>query len=270
MSNNIEFSSVQITKALDEACKGCAEIMEISDQDFIHMILARSIGEIISKKFECIILKGESIEEDVELLRKYISLRKEGGKVFLLNQGNLYNFENISKAMDIVKEEFVGLGKNDMGKFDLLFKNIMYEQERRFIGNEMISGDLTIENPEGVREKQEKFRQDKGYLISEIPPNFSFGGIYAGLGDPSSMLQVQELIGMAKSIKEGNFDPRDIIIFVLYLKTQEDNIRRMIKKFLGSEASKEVIKITEKLLRDGIDDLLNEDEEVEDEEVEDE
>ena len=270
MSNNIEFSSVQITKALDEACKGCAEIMEISDQDFIHMILARSIGEIISKHFEYIILRGKSVEDDVELLRKYISIRNDGGKVILINSGNSWNFKNISKAMDIVKDELAALDKEDMGKFDLLFKNAQYEQERRLIGDQMISDDLTIENPEDVKEKQEKFRQDKGYLISEIPPNLSFGGIYAGLGDPSSMLLVQELIGMAQSIKEGNFDPKDIIIFVLYLKTQEDNIRRSIKKFLGSEASKEVIKIVKKHLQDGIDDLLNEDEEVEDEEIEDE
>ena len=151
MSNNIEFSSVQITKALDEACKGCAEIMEISDQDFLHMTLARSIGEIISKHFEFIILRGESIKEDVELLRKYIFLRKGGGKVILINSGNSWNFKNISKAMDIVEDEFVGLGKNDMGKFDLLFKNAQYEQERRLIGDQMISDDLTIENPEEVR-----------------------------------------------------------------------------------------------------------------------
>ena len=82
------------------------------------------------------------------------------------------------------------------------------------------------------------------------------------------MLQFQELIDMAKSIKEGNFDPRDIIIFILYLRTQEDKIRQRIKKFLGSEASKVVIKIAEKHLRDGIDDFLNEEEEVEEEEVE--
>ena len=76
--SNVEFSNVQITKALHEAAKGCAEIKNISEQDFIHRTLAFQIGEILSEEVEFLVLTGESVEKDVGLLRRYISLRKEG------------------------------------------------------------------------------------------------------------------------------------------------------------------------------------------------
>ena len=158
----IEFSNIQITKATHEAVKGCAELGEMTEQDFIHRALAFCIGQILSKEIEYILLEGKSLEEDVELLRRYIALRKEGKMaVFSSQVTSSQNVDTILKALNTVEEELVSLGENSMGKFDLVLRNVGYEAKRTFMGNEMISSDLTIENEEEVREKQERFRQGK-------------------------------------------------------------------------------------------------------------
>lgn len=48
--SNIQFSDIQITKALHEAVKGCIESAEMTEQDFIHMAVAYAVGNIISRK----------------------------------------------------------------------------------------------------------------------------------------------------------------------------------------------------------------------------
>ena len=194
--SNIQFSDIQITKALHEAVKGCSEITKMPEQDFIHMAIAYAVGTITSRE------------------------SREG---------------------------------MDREKFTLFFQNIQHEQERKFIGNKMISKNLTIENREEVEEEQEKFRQDKGYLISEIPPQYShLGSMQMGPGDPFLFFEIQNVLSFIDSIDD---DPRNLIILILYLKSKNRRIRQTLKRYIASD----LIKIAGKALANEIDDLLKDD-----------
>ena len=57
--SNIQFSDIQLTKALHEAAKGCAEIIKMSEQDFIHMSIAYAVGNITSRES----IRGLDIEK---------------------------------------------------------------------------------------------------------------------------------------------------------------------------------------------------------------
>ena len=148
-------------------------------------------------------------------------------------------------------------------KFTLLFQNIQHEQERKFIGNKMISKNLTIENREEVEEEQEKFRQDKGYLISEIPPQYHhLGSIQMGPGDPFLFFEIQNILSFIDNIDS---DPRNLIILILYLKSKNRRIRQVLKRYIPND----IIKTAGDALINEIEGLFKDDEDEESKDDED-
>ena len=130
--NNIEFSSIRITKALREAIKGAAELGERSEEDFIHQTLAFMVGRIIRNKFEVVNLRGESVDEDFELLKHRYAMQKEGKRVLLRTEGDSDNFEIYHKAMSKMVEwlkDKEDIETSVYDPFELFWKNIKHEEE---------------------------------------------------------------------------------------------------------------------------------------------
>ena len=102
--DNIEFSSIHITKSLREAIRGAAELSEWSEEDFIHQTLAFMVGRIIQEKVEVVNLRGKTVDEDFERLKYWWSMQKEGKRVRLRMGGDSDHFEINSKALSKMEE----------------------------------------------------------------------------------------------------------------------------------------------------------------------
>ena len=132
--NNIEFSSIPITKSLREAIRGAAELSKQSEEDFVHQTLAFMVGGIIKKNFEVVNLRGRTVEEDLERLKYHWAMEKEGRKVILRMGGSSGNFKIIYEAMSKMEEwlkykEDIDIPVYD--PFELLWKNIEHEESGR-------------------------------------------------------------------------------------------------------------------------------------------
>ena len=255
--SNIEFSSVKITKALHEAVKGVSVFLDKSEQDFIHSVLAFEVGKIIRENFETVHLYGESVKDDVESLKRYYSLRREGEYVKLAMSGTYHHFKNISKAMELVGDELEE-DEKEIGKdedFRLLFRNIGYESSCQGLRDELISdlfdGTIDYEKAElEVKEKQEKYREEKGYLESEIPFGF-VPRIYQSIVDPHLFLSQADLaLTLAQQIDAGNFTIREVVLFVFTFRQLADKSKKKLENFLGKERMDRIKKLINLRVKD--------------------
>ena len=224
--NNIEFSSIPVTKALHEAIKGVVDITGETEEDFIHWSLALMVGRVILRNFEFVHLSDKSVEEDFESLKHCLSLRDKG-KNFVLRWkiNSSSDFDVSLEAIEKMRKEF-DLGEdffNVPSSFELLFRNIANEQvcsNIKYEGlSDLLEGKITLEEHNAVvEEKQEKYRVDKRYLKSEIP--FAFiSEIYSSLIDPSLLSQIEHLLVLAKTIESGKFTTKEVILFFFLLRS---------------------------------------------------
>lgn len=263
--SNVEFSSVEITKALHGGIKGASKILGESEQDFIHSTLAFAVGKVVKDNFETVHLYGESVEDDTKSLRRYFSLRKEGKKVRMGMSGTRSNFENISKAMELVWEE---LGEEEdvvdgEDEFRLFFQNIGYEEGCSFLRMKRLlslseEGKSNKETELIIREEQAEYRTEKGYLASEIPPGFT-SRFYQSIVDPHLFLsQVDLAISLAQEIDAGNFTIRDVILFVIVFRQLGEKSKKKLEDFLGKKRMDRIKKLVSLQVKDYIIDKIDE------------
>lgn len=85
--NMLEFSSIRITKSLNEAVTGAAELTEQSVEDFVHKSLATVTWQTLQNRSEIVQLRGESANEDFELLKYHWKMKRNGSPVILRSRG---------------------------------------------------------------------------------------------------------------------------------------------------------------------------------------
>ena len=255
--NNVEFSSVKITKALHDAVKGASDILGKSEQDFIHSVLAFEVGRIIRENSETIHLYGESIEDDVESLRRYFSLKEEGKRVGLMTGGTRRHLENISKAMELAWKEVESDVSNEDDDFKLFFRNVDYERKCNSLKDQLLSGsldeDIDYEKMEFVvKGKQEKYRAEKGYLESEIPFWF-VPRLYQSIVDPHAFLTQADLaLSLAQEIDTGNFTIREIVLFIFTFRQLAEGSKKKLEGFLGKKRMDRIEKLIESRIKNYI------------------
>ena len=90
---NIKFSSVPVTVSLHEAIKGAAELSGKSEEEVIHQTLTSFVWHIIQSSSEIVTLKGESVEDDFNLLKYYWEKQQEGKEFPCVLEGRKGTFE---------------------------------------------------------------------------------------------------------------------------------------------------------------------------------
>lgn len=222
--NNIEYNSIRVTKALREAIKGAAELAEMSEEDFIHKALAQKVGEVIAKKSEIITLHGDSVEEDLESLREWVKISKEGEKKVILQRGgNAEQMEVMLEAMDKLFNEIKDGDSTDIDNqpdnpFMLLWQNIEYENKWKMQtwekSLEMATGEITLDEYEKfLAEEGRKYRETNGYLESEIPFIF-VSRIHALAPVPDISYAVEELVDFATGVAGGIKKNKENILYL--------------------------------------------------------
>ena len=264
--SSVEFSSVEITKALHGGIKGASEILGKSEQDFIHSALALAVGKVVRENFETVHLDGESVEDDVESLRRYYSLKREGAHVSLMFSGDHESFENISKAMELVAKEIEGEDFEEDENFKLFFKNIGHEGGCVFLRSKLIlpsseEGRSYKELELEVREEEAKYRAERGYLESEIPIGFG-PRVYQSIVDPHLFLsQMDWVTSLAQQIDAGDFTIREVVFFAIMFRQLGKESRQKLENFLGKkrmERIKRLIDLKAKaFITSGIDEVLD-------------
>ncbi len=129
--NKLEFSSIQITKSLNEAVTGAAELTEQSVEDFVHRSLATVTWQTLQNKSEIVQLRGESVNEDLELLKHHWKMKRKGSSVFLRSCGNSHQLRIMSNAQAEFEKWLKDKGETDSHPYDpfeSLLKNIQHEQ----------------------------------------------------------------------------------------------------------------------------------------------
>ncbi len=271
-NGNIEFSSVRITKALHEAVKGVVEIEgERTEEDFIHWALSFMVGRIIHSDFEVVRLSGNSVDEDVESLKRYFSMKKDGKNVVLGMGGSSENFGVIAKAMEKVSDEW-DEWPDSSSRFDLLFKNIKYEDELNLIKHdkllELTAEKITKEEYDKFLEEEERYRNDKGYLESEIPFGFTTR-FYQSLIDPSLFSLSEHFLSFVSIIESGNYTIRDVVLFILLYEALKKDAKRRVSVFLGEERIEQINQVFKQLPKKKILKIIDEGLERFDDKVED-
>ncbi|MYB69515.1 MAG: hypothetical protein F4X75_13570 [Gemmatimonadetes bacterium] len=259
--NNIEFSSIPITKSLREAIRGAAELSEKSEEDFIHQTLAFIVGRIIQNKIEVVNLRGESVEEDFELLKYRYAMQKEGKKVRLsVKEGNPDNLDICLEAMSKMKEWLKDKEAIDVpvyDPFELLWKNIKHEAEWKMLRWEKLSElkDKKITSDERekfLNEEERKYREERGYLQSEVPFEF-VPGVQASALIPEILSESEQLLQLAETIETGNFSLWDALLYFFLLREG----KRTVIKWVGKKRAKKILGIAKTRIRKALDEKID-------------
>lgn len=258
--NNIEFSSIPITKSLREAIRGAAELSEKSEEDFIHQTLAFMVGRIIQKNFEVVNLRGETVDEDFERLKYWWSMQKEGKRVRLHMGGNSDHFEINSKAMSKMGEWLKGKEGIDVpadDPFELLWKNIKYEADWKSLASkkasELLDGKITLDEHEKfLNEEERKYREERGYLQSEVPFEF-VPGVQASALIPEILSESEQLLQLAETIETGNFSLWDALLYFFLLREG----KRTVIKWVGKKRAKKILGIAKTRIRKALDEKID-------------
>ena len=258
--DNIEFSSIHITKSLREAIRGAAELSEWSEEDFIHQTLAFMVGRIIQEKVEVVNLRGKTVDEDFERLKYWWSMQKEGKRVRLRMGGDSDHFEINSKALSKMEEwlkDKEGIAAPVDDPFDLLWKNIKYEEDWKRIESEkaldLLNEKITVdEYNKFSTEEGRKFREERGYLKSEVPFEF-VPGIQASALIPEILSESEQLLQLAETIETGTFSLRDALLYFLLLREG----KRTVIKWVGEKRAKKILGIVKTRIRKVLDEKID-------------
>ena len=258
--DNIEFSSIHITKSLREAIRGAAELRERSEEDFIHQTLAFMVGRIIRENFEVVNLRGETVDEDFERLKHCWSMQKEGKKVRLRMGGNSDHFEINSKAISKMKEwlkDKEGIAAPVDDPFDLLWENIRYEEEWERLASEkaleLQGGKITLDEYEKFStEEGRKFREERGYLQSEVPFEF-VSKIQASALIPEILSESEQLLKLAETIETDTFSLWDALLYFFLLREG----KREVIKWVGKKRAKKILGIVKTRIRKALDEKID-------------
>ena len=272
---NIKFSSIPVTESLHEAIKGVAELSDKSEEDVIHQSLSFFVWRIIQSSSETITLKGESVEEDFNLLKYHWKLQKEGKRVFLHYEGTASHFRVISKAMKKYQKWLEDKEDNvsrDYDPFESFLTNIENEKEwqnevtaikmkiatlqislkpddsvdyeAKKLQLEKLEEELVLKEDEG-----EKYRKDKGYLQSEIPLDT--------IPFPQNFV-TDKIAEIIRAVNAGNIPSIDDLIYLaLFGKGTYNQIKKGIIKLAGKKRAKKLFKAVTKRIRKHLDDLTN-------------
>ena len=258
--NNIEFSSIHITKSLREAIRGASELSAQSEEDFIHQTLAFMVGRIIQKNFEVVNLRGRTVDEDLERLKYHWFMEKEGKKVILRMGGNSGNFKIICEAMSKMEEWLKDKEDIDAPAYDpfeLFWKNIKHEEEWKRLEweKELERQDKKIaldEYEEFLNKEKQKYREERGYLQSEVPFEF-VSGIQASALIPEILSESEQLLQLAETIETGTFSLRDALLYFLILREG----KRTVIKWVGEKRAKKILGIVKIRIRKALDDKID-------------
>ena len=258
--NNIEFYSIPITKSLREAIRGAAELSEKSEEDFIHQTLAFMVGRIIQKEVEVVSLRGETVDEDLERLKHHWSMEKEGKKVILRRGGTSRQIKIHAKArakMDEWLKDKEDIDVPVYDPFELLWKNIEHEEEWKMLRWEKLSElkDKKITSDERekfLNEEERKYREERGYLQSEVPFEF-VSGIQASALIPEILSESEQLLQLAETIETGTFSLRDALLYFLLLREG----KRTVIKWVGKKRAKKILGIVKTHIRKAIDEKID-------------
>ena len=235
--NNIEFSSIRITKALREAIRGAAELSEQSEEDFVHRWLAFMTWRIIQRNVEVVHLRGESVEEDFECLKYRWTRQKEGKRVLLCNYGTSEQFRVMAEAQSKMKEWLKDKGDIDVrvdDSFELFLKNIEYEGKwinlLKWEKDSELQGEgITLDERERLlTEEGRKYREERGYLESEIP----FGaapGIQGSALIPEILSESKEIFKLLESSEEIKLSLKDVLLLWFVIRLGKRGKRKVIK-----------------------------------------
>ena len=258
--NNVEFSSIPITKSLREAIRGAAELSKRSEEDFVHQTLAFMVGRMIQKNFEVVNLRGETVDEDFERLKYWWSMQKEGKRVRLRMGGDSDHFEINSKALSKMKEwlkDKEGIAAPVDDPFDLLWENIKYEEDWKRIESEkaldLLNEKITVdEYNKFSTEEGRKFREERGYLKSEVPFEF-VPGIQASALIPEILSESEQLLQLAETIETGNFSLWDALLYFFLLREG----KRTVIKWVGKKRAKKILDIAKTRIRKALDEKID-------------
>ena len=266
MNSNIEFSSIRVTKAIREAIADAAELTETSTEDFVHMALAFSVSRAIHQTTEFVSLRGESIDEDFGLLKYWDEEKRKGRRVVLRTGGNADQLRVMIEAISKFEKQKEGGGEADISpsqsdnRFGLIWENIEHEQSLHRlrhkksleIQDKQISSD---EQERILNELEKKYREEKGYLRSEIPIGFAQGPQM--MLDPMSFaaLSSAEILELVKAIESGDLSLEEIVAVLLSLKAGynwvvkkvgEEHVEKL-KKAIKNRLGEFVVKIADKI-----------------------
>ena len=255
--NKLEFSSIQITKSLNEAVTGAAELTEQNVEDFVHKSLATVTWQTLQNKSEIVQLRGESVNEDLELLKHHWKMKRKGSSVFLRSCGNSHQLRIMSNAQAEFEKWLKDKDETDSHPYDAfesLLKNIQHEQRWNIVkyerSDELRREGVSFEECEGLLSvESNKYREKHGYLESEIPFDPSFG-IQASLPIPELLSEFKDL---KRVIDDGGISIKDIALIVMFWKL----IKTQIIGFIGKRRFKRISTIFKKRLRKYIDSKIN-------------
>ena len=258
--NNIEFSSIPITKSLREAIRGAAELSEKSEEDFIHQTLAFMVGRIIQKNFEVVNLRGRTVDEDFEHLKHHWSMEKEGKKVILRMGGSSRNFKIIGEAMSKMEEWLKDKEDIDVPAYDpfeSFWKNIKHEGEWERLKwekeLERQNKKITLDEHEKfLNEEERKYREERGYLQSEVPFEF-VPGVQASALIPEILSESEQLLQLAETIETGNFSLWDALLYFFLLREG----KRTVIKWVGKKRAKKILGIAKTRIRKALDEKID-------------
>lgn len=258
--DNIEFSSIPITKSLREAIRGAAELSKRSEEDFVHQTLAFMVGHIIQEKVEVVNLRGKTVDEDLERLKHHWSMEKEGKKVILRRGGTSRQIKIQDKAMSKMEEWLKDKEDIDIpvyDPFELLWKNIEHEEEWKKLRWEKLSElkDKKITSDERekfLNEEERKYREERGYLQSEVPFEFVPGSQASAL-IPEILSESEQLLQLAETIETGTFSLRDALLYFLLLREG----KRTVIKWVGEKRAKKILGIVKTRIRKALDEKID-------------
>lgn len=251
--NKLELSSIQITKSLYEAVTGAAELTEQTVEDFVHKSLATVTWQTLQNKGEIVQLRGESVNDDFELLKYHWKMKRKGVRVFLRSYGNSRQLKIMSNAHAEFEKWLRDKDETDShpyDPFDSLVKNIQHEQAWDFVKyertDELRREGVSFKECEVLlSEESNKYREKHGYLKSEIPFDPSFG-IQASLPIPDLLSEFNDL---KRVIDDGGISIKDIALAVVVWKL----IKKQIIGFIGKRRFKRISTIFKKRVRKYVD-----------------
>ena len=257
--NNIEYSSLCISKSLHEAIRGVSELGGQTEANFIHKSLATSVWWMLQRKAEVVRLKGESIAEDFKLLKHHWTMKKEGKITILRCAGNSQQIGIMAEAQAEMQKWLKD--KKDWDShandpFALFLKNIGYENtwdmrrwEKDFALQE--EGITFDEREKLLTEEGRKYREKRGYLESEIPFDPAFG-IQASL-IPEILSESETISKLGEVIWRGSFSLIDVVLLLVLWGVGKKKVR----KWIGKKRIEKISNICKVRLRKSIDKLID-------------
>ena len=144
-----------------------------------------------------------------------------------------------------------------MTPFDLLWKNIKYEEDWKRIESEkaldLLNEKITVdEYNKFSTEEGRKFREERGYLKSEVPFEF-VPGIQASALIPEILSESEQLLQLAETIETGTFSLRDALLYFLLLREG----KRTVIKWVGEKRAKKILGIVKTRIRKVLDEKID-------------